>query len=327
MISTPLKTYALALLLSVSPAQVGDEAKIGLKRPSDWVFDLFQEHPETAITDLVLPGTHDSGSYKITASSPSAPDAPAIYSQFRGVAASWSKTQDRDLKQQLLDGTRYLDLRVDLYEGELVLIHGLVSCPLKEELLGVREFVRKHPREPVILDIQDMPPRSAHDALDGLLTELFEEHLYQAKGAPRSWSLNSVWKSRKSLITLTPDDAFARRGARYQQRKVLDSVWTNTRELEDLRRGLDARIGARDRSKLQCAYLTFTPKHETIAADKLRGGRGLLGLSTPLFELPGAWLPRWLDAGFRPNIVSVDFYERTDLVSAVIAANQRLLAR
>ena len=318
-------TYVLMLLLCASPTQSDDKPKAEASQTNNWVFDLFEEHPETAITDLVLPGTHDSGSYRITASSPPASGAPDLYSQFGGIAASWAKTQDRDLRQQLFDGIRYLDLRIDEYEGELVLIHGLVSCPLKEELLGVREFAKKHPREPVILDIQDMPPSAAHDRLDELLTELFDGHLYQAKGAPKSWSLSSVWKSKESLIVLTPDDSFARRDASYHQRRFLDNVWTNTREIEDLKRGLDARIGTRDRSRLQCAYLTFTPTSSTIAKSRLLGRGGLRELSTKLFKLPGEWLPYWLDEGYRPNIISVDFYDKTDVVQAAINANRRLL--
>ena len=325
MIHEQLMAGALALLLSAGLVQGDDEAKGEALEPSDWVSELYEKHPETLLTELVLPGTHDSGSYKITASSPPASDAPALYSHFGALAASWAKTQDLNLNRQLLDGIRYLDLRIDEHEGELVLIHGLVSCPLKPELLGVRDFARKHPREPVILDIQDMPPRSAHDELDGLFIELFSEHLYLSEDAPKTWSLSSLWKSKKSLITLSPDDSFARKGPRYQHRKLLDNVWTNTRDIESLQQGLDARIGSRDRSRLQCAYLTFTPTSSTIARDRLRGGRGLRGLSEKLFKLPGKWLPGWLDEGLHPNIISVDFYDKTDVVEAAIAANRRLL--
>ena len=57
------------------------------------------------------------------------------------------------------------------------------------------------------------------------------------------------------------------------------------------------------------------------------GGSGLRSLSKPLFKLPGEWIPEWLDAGLRPNVVSVDFYEHTDVVDAVILGNKALLTR
>lgn len=325
MIAKYLMTAASALTLSAALPQGDEQAPAADVKVSDWVAELYKERPETRISDLILPGTHDSGSHKITSDSPPASGAPSLYSRFGGIAAAWAKTQDNGLGQQLQDGIRYLDLRIDEHEGELVLIHGLVSCPLKGELLGVLDFAKSHPREPVVLDIQDMPPRRAHEELDELLLELFSEQLYQATGPPKEWSLESIWKTGRSLITLSSDQSFSRKGSRYQHRSVLDSVWTNTRDIESLKSGLDQRIGSRDRSRLQCAYLTFTPTSSTIAADGFRGGRGLRGLSKKLFKLPGEWLPLWLDEGFHPNIISVDYYDKTDVVEAAIAANRRLL--
>ena len=101
MIHEQLLTGALALLLSTGLVQGDDEAKREALGPSDWVYELYQKHPETLVSDLVLPGTHDSGSYKITADSPPASDAPALYSQFGAPAASWAKTQDLDLGRLL----------------------------------------------------------------------------------------------------------------------------------------------------------------------------------------------------------------------------------
>ena len=80
MIHEQLMTGALALLLSTGLVRGDDEAKSAALEPSDWVSDLYKKHPEALISDLVLPGTHDSGSYKITANSPPATDAPALYS-------------------------------------------------------------------------------------------------------------------------------------------------------------------------------------------------------------------------------------------------------
>ena len=120
---------------------------------------------------------------------------------------------------------------------------------------------------------------------------------------------------------------FAERAPEYRSRRLLDSVWTNSREVGVLRKGLDARLRARDRDGLQCAYLTFTPKTSTIISGRIFGNTGLRSLSKPLFKLPGEWIPEWLDQGLHPNIVSVDFYEHTDVVGAVVRANQRLLSR
>ena len=92
--------------------------------------------------------------------------------------------------------------------------------------------------------------------------------------------------------------------------------------MKALRSRLDARISRRDRRRFQCAYLTFTPETGTIVRAPFSG---LLALSRPLFKLPGLWIPQWLEKGWRPNVVAVDFYERTDVVAAAIAANRRMI--
>ncbi|MCH2105098.1 MAG: phosphatidylinositol-specific phospholipase C domain-containing protein [Planctomycetes bacterium] len=318
----PLCTTLLTLI-SLTPAQQ-DEAKVDRE---SWVEELFQAQPETRLVDLILPGTHDSGSYAITSSSPPAPGAPAAYERVGSIAAKWSKTQDQTLEQQLRGGIRYLDLRVAHFEGRLVLVHGLVSCDLDEALAGVGRFAAEHPKEPVLLDLQAMPPRSAHPKLHELLQETLGDHLFQGEDPPAKWTLKELWSSERALICIASHSDFAARRPEYYSRKLLDSVWTNTREVPALREGLDARLRARDPNGLQCAYLTFTPKARTIITGSVFGGKGLRSLSKPLFKLPGEWIPEWLEAGLRPNVVSVDFYEHTDVVDAVILGNKTLFAR
>ena len=319
-----IATTLLSLLPLISAAQ--DDAKTPELREG-WVEELFQAQPETRLVDLILPGTHDSGSYAITKASPPAPGAPASYAQVGSIAAKWAKTQDQTLEEQLRGGIRYLDLRVADFEDRLVLVHGLVSCDLDDALAGVRRFTAEHPKEPVLLDLQAMPPRSAHSKLHELLQETLGEHLFRGEGPPAKWTLKELWTSERALICITSYSDFAARAPEYRSRRLLDSVWTNTREVSALREGLDARLRARDLDGLQCAYLTFTPKARTIIAGSVFGGSGLRSLSKPLFKLPGEWIPEWLDAGLRPNVVPVDFCEHTDAVDAVILGNKALLTR
>lgn len=292
-----------------------------------WVAKLYAEHSKTRVVDLVLPGTHDSGSYAITASSPPAPGAPEAYSHVGDIASAWSKTQDQTLEEQLRGGVRYLDLRVAQFEDRLVLVHGLVSCDLNEALVGVQRFARDEPREPVILDLQAMPRASAHDELHKLLQKTLGEHLFDKVTPPKRWTLGHLWSAKRSLMCIVGHPGFAAREPEYRGRSVLDSVWTNSRKVETLRTRLDSSLRGRDRDRFQCAYLTFTPELETIIVGGFMKGGGLRSFSRPLLELPGEWIPEWMEEGLRPNVVSVDFYELTNVVGSVIQANQRLLAR
>ena len=322
-------TTGLFAVLCLTPCSQEKGGVPETKQPSteNWVSELFGDHKQTRLVDLILPGTHDSGSYDITGSSAPAPGAPAAYAKVGSIAAKWAKTQDQTLEQQLRGGIRYLDLRVALFEERLVLVHGLVSCDLDGALAGVRSFARDNPREPVLLDLQAMPAVVAHVRLHELLQDVLGDHLFTGKGPPSRWTLEKLWSEDRAVICIVGHSGFADRAPEYRSRRHLDSVWTNSRDVVALRKGLDSRLRARDRDGLQCAYLTFTPGTGTIISSGILGNTGLRSMSKPLFKLPGEWIPQWLDEGLRPNVVSVDFYERTDIVEAVMKANQRLLER
>ncbi|HIK60135.1 MAG TPA: phosphatidylinositol-specific phospholipase C domain-containing protein [Planctomycetes bacterium] len=322
-----LITTGLLTILSFQGALQGEHERAQETSREAWVAELYAEHSKTRVVDLVLPGTHDSGSYAITASSPPAPGAPEAYSKVGDIASVWSKTQDQTLEAQLRGGVRYLDLRVAHFEDRLVLVHGLVSCDLDEALMGVRRFARDEPREPVLLDLQAMPGVSAHDELHKLLQEILGDHLFAKVASPKKWTLGHLWSAKRALICIVGHSEFAAREPEYRDRRLLDSVWTDSRKVEALRSRLDSRLRGRDRDRFQCAYLTFTPELETIILGGFMRGGGLRSLSQPLFELPGEWIPEWMEEGLRPNVVSVDFYEHTNVVDSVIQANQLLLAR
>lgn len=316
-----LLASTLLILLSTGPC--GDGAERAAR--ADWVAGLHEHHPRTRLVDLVLPGTHDSGSHAITRTSASAPGKPEFYASFGALTAAWARTQERSVAEQLAEGIRYLDLRVARHEGKLVLVHGLVSRELAGALEEVRLFARDHPREPVLLDFQAMPTAAAHGELDEHVQHALADHLFESSAPLSEWTLASLWSSSRNLIAIFDHAGFAARRAAYLARGVLDSVWTDARTLDTLRERLDARIRSRAPDRLQCAYLTFTPNLETIVSDPIGARRGLAGMSKPLFDLPGRWITRWLDSGLRPNVISVDFYDRTDVVAAAMAANRRLL--
>ncbi|MAF67638.1 MAG: hypothetical protein CMJ84_18535 [Planctomycetes bacterium] len=317
MLHSPL----LLSLLWLAPLTDGEQPTA----PADWVSEIHEGYPRTRLVDLVLPGTHDSGSHAITPDSPPAPGEPEFYKHFSALAAAWARTQEHSLSRQLAGGIRYLDLRVALHEGELVLVHGLVSRALAGALEEIRCFALAHPREPVLLDFQAMPRASAHTELDRLLQAHLADQLFEADEPLAEWTLGALWESGRNLIAICDHSGFAAHRPAYLTRSVLDSVWTDSCTIDGLLKRLDARIRSRSRDRLQCAYLTFTPRFETIVSNPTRASRGLDGFSKPLFELPGRWLDRWLDEGLHPNVISVDFYDKTDVVAAAINANRRLL--
>ncbi|BEI82049.1 hypothetical protein CcaverHIS002_0212090 [Cutaneotrichosporon cavernicola] len=88
-----------------------------------------------ALADLCIPGTHESA---------------ALSGGFI------SECQSVDIKQQLVDGVRFFDIRLKLVNGELKIYHGVQpqNSTLQQQVTWIEEFLRQHPRETVIASIK-----------------------------------------------------------------------------------------------------------------------------------------------------------------------------
>lgn len=100
--------------------------------------------------DLFIPGSHDSGSYRVNFD-PLAKET---------IVTKYSLTQDDDIMGQLMHGIRYLDIRVGYYRNtpEMFFInHGITrQRPLIDVIDQVKEFVEKT-NEIVIFGLKEFP--------------------------------------------------------------------------------------------------------------------------------------------------------------------------
>jgi 1-phosphatidylinositol phosphodiesterase len=92
----------------------------------------------TPITDMTIPGTHDSG---------------AMYEPFSGTA----KTQDLGITEQLNIGVRYLDIRLRHYQDSLVVHHGSIYQHLNfdDVLIEATAFLAEHPTETIFMQVSE----------------------------------------------------------------------------------------------------------------------------------------------------------------------------
>lgn len=112
----------------------------------------------TLVKDIVIPGTHDSGSYTMS---------------------YVAKTQDYSVYDQLTRGVRYLDLRVEkANDGTLYIYHGSVRGVEFETVLeDIRLFLTRNKTETLILDFQHFKGQSQDDVVKAL-TDKFSYSTY-----------------------------------------------------------------------------------------------------------------------------------------------------
>jgi hypothetical protein len=105
----------------------------------DWMGNLVQSRPEISLGDIVLPGTHDSGSYSIDTFNP-----------FSAVG----RGQNVSVVEQLHRGARFLDLRIAGSGKNVNIFHGCLKGSLFERILDdITLFCQDFPGEFIVLHV------------------------------------------------------------------------------------------------------------------------------------------------------------------------------
>ncbi len=137
-----IAVLALAVMMYVIPALEGvDRTEAG--GSSDWMSHLSDDTP---LSDVILPGTHDSATKFVQ-------------------LAYFSKCQALSIGKQLEAGYRYLDIRLGADGDKLKLMHGFTNCTeggfpwsnalyLDNVLADCYSFLKAHPGETVIFAVK-----------------------------------------------------------------------------------------------------------------------------------------------------------------------------
>ncbi len=127
-----------------------------------WISRHYEFLKDKPLNQLVLPGSHDSGTHNLDGTwhrgvnDPFAPDTDDLKRGLSFLGAGydkWAKAQERSIYQQLEDGIRYLDIRVCVDKSDnMKTCHGLYGASLAEVINDVVKFSNKYPKEPIFID-------------------------------------------------------------------------------------------------------------------------------------------------------------------------------
>ncbi|XP_037788494.1 uncharacterized protein LOC119583837 [Penaeus monodon] len=275
-----------------------------------WLWDNKDVLGSRSLRSLMLPGTHNAGSYSVKDTD--------------DVVTAWVVCQDEDIISQLLYGIRYLDLRVGYYPDspELLWInHDLVRWRPLVEVLGQINAFLTISRDPVLIDIHRMPVGfEHHEAIQLLLSTMNEtlgDHFLSERYGSQV-TLDQVWATGKRAIF-----AFADIDVSEEEDWVwppLPQAWANAQTLEDLRGYLDTQMARRAASpRLWAAMVHLTPTFLDLLFRSHEGVRGMADRANPAVTI---WLQkRWAHLA---NIVASDFFRGNDIVNVAIRTNLAL---
>lgn len=255
---------------------------------------------QLTLTEMTIPGTHDSGTYK----------------PVNKLSVYWNKTQNLSLSEQLVAGIRSLDLRIgQVSPGNYIICHDVwkMSYSLAEALREVTDFIDATSREIVVLDFHrfvvvegskeydfDQLKSQIKTYLDGYCLPVNE-----GEGKP----LSDIWPTcgKKRIVVAwnasSPDDYMW---------KGVNQVWYSTADTQQkLYSGIRSTMlsppsGLWSVCSFVTSSITRTPESNAIDLDPT--------------------VTRWYFGGStfcqNGNIINVDFFEKySNVVQAAIVGS------
>ncbi|XP_073826090.1 phosphatidylinositol-specific phospholipase C X domain containing isoform X1 [Musca autumnalis] len=282
-----------------------------------WMHEMRSQIGGLRMRDLFIPGSHDSGSYRLNFD-------PLRHET---LVTKYSLCQDDDVRGQLMHGIRYLDIRVGYHRNtpeQFFINHGITrQRPLLEIIDQVKEFVEET-NEIVIFGLKEFPVGfgknlTVHHKLCEFLKEHFGELVVHPSATWRA-SLNDIWSRKQNVILAYDKPEMVQRYPHLLFGSV-EQRWGNVQKWSDLEAFLRS-INDSDVSRLSSRPLAdmaeLTPKAWDVIVNKLGGLRKMADkVNWRISQLYAN------DLGANANIVAVDFYRGTTIVETAMDWNRR----
>ncbi|MFJ8116632.1 phosphatidylinositol-specific phospholipase C domain-containing protein [Bacillus mycoides] len=139
---------SMSVLFTILFSSIGAQETLAAFTYSDWMKDI----PDSRkLAELSIPGTHDSGTFRLTES----------------IKSVWSKTQEHDFRYQMDHGVRFFDIRGCVEDNNtIVLYHGpiFLHVTLHEFIEDAKSFLKDYPSETIIMSLKEENKSGGNDA-------------------------------------------------------------------------------------------------------------------------------------------------------------------
>ncbi|XP_069483301.1 PI-PLC X domain-containing protein 3 isoform X1 [Ambystoma mexicanum] len=329
---------------------------------ADWMATLPENIHSVPLTNLAIPGSHDSFSFYIDEASPVGPEQPETVQNFVSVFGTvakklmrkWLATQTMTFTSQLEAGIRYFDFRISTKprdpDNELYFAHGLFSAKVNEGLEEINAFLSNHHKEVIFLDFNHFygMQKYHHENLVQMLKDTFGNKLCPAIFA-QEVSLQYLWEKDYQILVFYHSPV-ALEVSFLWPGQMMPAPWANTTDTEKLIQFLQASITERRRKgTFFISQVVLTPKASTVVKGVASGLRetiterrllwgirfALSHFCTCIHGLEARSRSRALPAMMhwvrtqKPgesgiNIITADFVELGEFISTVIKLNYLL---
>lgn len=172
-------------------ARASKSAKYNLTGENDlstWMEKHIKDNAKLA--DIIIPASHDAGSYSIVPLSET------------DIFAKAAQTQTVNFRGQLRAGVRYFDLRIVLENGIPVMYHDIVKgAPVSEGIRQLLKFLKSHPKEVIIVEISHTSDECLKKFYKLPIVKELEKYNFDVGSAKiGNLTVGEIRKSGKNLI-------------------------------------------------------------------------------------------------------------------------------
>ncbi|CAH0564324.1 unnamed protein product [Brassicogethes aeneus] len=287
----------------------------------NWMFKLSDTLKIVPIIYLAIPGSHDSFTANISSKSKISPDAEPFIRNLSVLGpvvkyfiANWSRTQDFIAQEQLKNGIRYFDLRIStkVDDEDFYFVHGLYSDKVYSVFEEIKEFLKDHPGEVIILDCQHFYAfmQEDHNKLMALITKTFGTKLLPYTQHMEAITLKYMVANNYQIITIYRSEALRFGQPFLWPSSSFPTPWPNTVSKENLFQYLDNGLAHRDNNIGYISQCILTPSNRFIFFNILSTLRQKGGIE--LEEDRNNWILKHKPGGNGLNIVISDFMDLTN---------------
>lgn len=258
----------------------------GFSNKSDWMKNI---NNNTKLSELALPGTHDSASFNAD--------------KVKDIAM----TQALNISQQLKYGIRVLDLRVRQTSDRFALHHGplFLNSMFGEVLNEIANFLDKHPSETILIRLKEdhKPDTNNSQTLKKTLKTYLDQHAKHYLNADSNITLG---EARGKFIILSDNYEFDDYGLKYsyfdiQDEYKLDSNWQLYSKWESVKLQLQKAYSGNKAN----FYVNFLSGSGSVFPYFVASGHSSSGTSAPRLAT-GLTTPGW--ESYYPDFPRLDCF-------------------
>lgn len=291
-----------------------------MKLHPTWMTDRWAQLGKFRLRELFIPGTHDS--------SASRPGLLPIFWNLR--VHKYSITQDVSIRDQLLQGIRYIDLRPAYYplaKPHFYANHGLVTFyELKEILDQVRDYALKT-KEIIILDAHEFPVGFLNNGIHDQLVQYLKDCLWDVLADSNlTWSakLEDIWARGRTVILSYNNNYVASKYPALVWSPIVQR-WGNVQSVQALKDYLNKQHqdqGPPSDQPLLADMAELTPTTAGVVSGRSPGLREMAdAVNRPVTQ----WYLE--DLGPTTNVVAVDFVRGSSIVDVALYWNHKKVPR